>query len=68
MKLKRAFETKTTISSDGYYSITQESCDGGESDVIYLSPEQMQAIISDMQNWLSVQDDWWPVVENGSAK
>lgn len=67
MRIKKTYETTTTV-SDGYYVISQSGECGDGSDTILLSPEQMELIISDMQNHLAAKEDWWDVGGNRSSK
>ena len=57
MKLKRQLETEAYISSGGYYCIKQKDPEDGDS-IVILSPEQLDAIHSDMVQYI-LDRDWW---------
>ena len=59
MKLKATTATNTFINGRGYYAISQDGAMGEDSPIIELSPDQMALIISDMQEKLEDQKNWW---------
>jgi hypothetical protein len=53
MKLKAHFETETYMTEGGYYAIKQDDYMGGrEPSLILLKPDQIRALIKDMQEAL----------------
>jgi hypothetical protein len=58
MKLKPTFETETYINEQGYFAIHQ-TAGSGEEDIIWLSPEQLRAVIAEARVLLRTQKTWW---------
>jgi len=74
MKLKRKEEeaTETYISERGYYVIKQsrESFETGHDEdiLILLSPDQMKALITDLQDTLSEVEECWSLAHSPESE
>lgn len=59
MRLKATYETETYLSEEGYFVIRQ-TMGSGEEDLVWLSPDQLRAVMAHARRLLRSEKTWWP--------